>query len=56
MAEIQLFAADERVELIEGAIVDMPPIGSLHAATVMALAERLIRSIGASAQIGRAHV
>jgi len=51
MAEIQLFAADERVELIEGAIVDMPPIGSLHAATVMALAERLIRSIGASAHV-----
>ena len=51
MAEIQLFAADERVELIEGTIVDMPPIGSLHAATVTILAERLAREVGASAHV-----
>ena len=51
MAEIRLFASDDRVELIEGAIVDMAPIGSLHAATVTALAERLTRSVDASAHV-----
>jgi Uma2 family endonuclease len=34
MAEVGIFAPDARVELIEGAVIDMPPIGSPHAGTV----------------------
>jgi Uma2 family endonuclease len=34
MAEIGLFAPDARVELIEGEIIDMAPMGSLHCGTV----------------------
>jgi Uma2 family endonuclease len=33
MAERGSFAPDARVELIDGVIIDMPPIGSPHAAT-----------------------
>lgn len=34
MAEVGLLAWDARVELIEGEIIDMAPIGSRHAMTV----------------------
>ncbi len=37
MAETGVLARDARVELIEGVIVDMAPIGSRHAATVKRL-------------------
>lgn len=39
MGEAGIFHEDDRVELIEGAIVDMTPIGSRHAACVAALYE-----------------
>jgi Uma2 family endonuclease len=39
MAEMGILGADERVELIEGELIDMPPIGPVHAG----LANRLIR-------------
>lgn len=41
MAEVGLLAHDARVELIEGEIIDMPPIGSSHAAFVDALNREL---------------
>lgn len=34
MAEVGILQADARVELIEGEVIDRPPIGSLHAGTV----------------------
>ncbi len=46
MADVGLLAADARVELIEGGIVDMAPIGASHAATVNELAKRLILALG----------
>jgi Uma2 family endonuclease len=42
MAEGGLFGEDDRVELIEGEIIEMTPIGSRHAGTV----KRLIRLLG----------
>jgi Uma2 family endonuclease len=43
MAEVGLLRSDARVELIEGRIIDMPPIGSHHAGAVNALTAQLIR-------------
>lgn len=40
MAESGMLAPDARVELIEGEIIDMPPIGSPHAGTVSFLGKR----------------
>ena len=45
MAEVGLLAPDARVELIEGEIIDMPPIGSRHGASVDLLAQRLILAL-----------
>jgi Uma2 family endonuclease len=46
MAEVGLLAPDARVELIEGEIIDMPPIGSRHAAAVNRLDEILHAAVG----------
>jgi Uma2 family endonuclease len=46
MAEVGLLAPDARVELIDGEIIDMPPIGSRHAATVNELHKLLVRAVG----------
>jgi len=37
MGEVGIFSEDERVELIEGVIIQMPPIGSKHTSTVKEL-------------------
>jgi hypothetical protein len=42
MAALGLLPADARVELIEGEIIDMAPIGSRHASIVSALVEQLV--------------
>ena len=46
MAEAGLFAPDERVELIDGEIVDMPPMGTRHAAKLSRLVEILSAAVG----------
>ena len=37
MGEAGIFGEDDRIELIEGELIDMAPIGSLHAGTVIRL-------------------
>ena len=46
MADVGLLAQDARVELIDGEIFDMAPIGSRHGGIVSRLDHRLIRAIG----------
>ena len=48
MGEVRILAPDARVELIEGEIFDMAPIGSLHAGTVTRLGRMLERAVGAA--------
>src|SRR6266540_2108494 len=46
MAEVGILGEDDRVELLDGEIVEMSPIGSRHAAAVtrlQRLLERLVR-------------
>ncbi len=46
MADAGIFTEDDRVELVEGDIITMMPIGARHAACVTRLAQRFIRSLG----------
>jgi Uma2 family endonuclease len=46
MGEAGLFGEDDRVELIEGEIVEMTPIGSRHAGTVIRLNRLLGQAVG----------
>jgi Uma2 family endonuclease len=46
MAEVGLLAPDARVELIEGEIIDMPPIGPDHSSVVDRLNRLLQRALG----------
>ncbi len=46
MAEVGILGPDDRVELIEGEIIDMPPPGELHAGTVSQLDHLLQRAAG----------
>jgi Uma2 family endonuclease len=45
MAEIGLLAPDARVELIEGEIIDMAPIGTEHSSVVDRLTYLLVRAV-----------
>lgn len=49
MAEVGLLAPDERVELIDGVIIDMAPIGSRCAGTASQLGEVLAKALGTRA-------
>ena len=51
MGEAGILGADERIELIEGELIDMVPIGSLHAGTVMRLNQLLIRVLAGRAML-----
>src|SRR5688572_11924143 len=46
MAEVGILGPDDRVELIEGEIIDMPPPGELHSGTVAQLHYLLQRAVG----------
>lgn len=46
MGEVGLLDADARVELIEGEIVEMAPIGDVHAATSNRLTRLLVLGVG----------
>jgi len=46
MAKAAVFSADTRLELMDGEIIEMAPIGSAHAALVNALAALLNRTCG----------
>lgn len=52
MAEAGILHEDDRVELIEGEIVEMSPIGSRHAACVKRLINILVREVGDSGVVG----
>jgi Uma2 family endonuclease len=51
MGETGLLPPDARVELIEGEVVDMTPIGPLHGSIVDRLAHQLFRHLGDAAII-----
>lgn len=51
MAEAGIFHEDDRVELLDGEIVEMSPIGNRHAACVKRL-NRLSRRVGERALVG----
>jgi Uma2 family endonuclease len=49
MGEAGIFAEDDRVELIEGEIIEMVPIGSPHASRVKRLLQLFVRRLGTRA-------
>lgn len=49
MAEVGIFRPEQRVELVEGAIIDVPPPGSRHAGTLKQLGRRFQRTVGDAA-------
>ena len=42
MAEAGIFAPEDRIELIEGELVDMAPVGSAHASLIDYLTQALV--------------
>jgi Uma2 family endonuclease len=52
MAEAGVFPPDARLELIEGEIYELPPIGMVHAGTVDRLAQKLILRLGEQVIVG----
>lgn len=51
MGEAGVVASDARLELVEGELIDMAPIGSRHAGTVDDLARRLWSAVGNKALV-----
>ena len=51
MAEAGIFHEDSRVQLIDGEIIDMPPIGPRHSDGVNRLAERFISGLAGTAYV-----
>lgn len=49
MATADILHAEDRVELIEGEIIDMAPIGSRHAAAVTRISNLLMQRVGTHA-------
>lgn len=46
-----MLSPDDRTELIDGEIIDMPRIGKRHAEAVRVLNKRLIRAVGDAAEV-----
>ena len=46
MGEVGILTEDDRVELIEGQLVAMSPIGSHHSGTINALSRNLVLTVG----------
>lgn len=51
MGEAGILHEDDRIELIEGDLIDMAPIGSKHASTVIRLERLLIKAVGEKAVV-----
>ena len=51
MGEAGLFGDDARVELLDGEVIEMAPIGSAHSGCVIALTNFLVEAIGRRALI-----
>jgi Uma2 family endonuclease len=51
MAEAGILQEDDRVELIEGEIIEMAPIGRMHSSIVDRLTELFFRTFGDTAQV-----
>lgn len=52
MADAGILGEDERVELVEGEICEMTPVGSAHASQVKRLAEIFIARLGRKVTVG----
>lgn len=46
MAEAGIFGEDERIELIDGEIVEMTPVGSGHTSCIACLSKRFVLGVG----------
>src|ERR1700689_3733867 len=46
MGEVGILTEDDRVELIEGELIAMSPIGSVHSGAVNALTRLLVHAVG----------
>ncbi len=51
-ADAGILSEDDRVELINGEVVEMSPIGSLHASTVRRIAQLLHEKLGRAVLVG----
>ncbi|WP_295622940.1 Uma2 family endonuclease [uncultured Lamprocystis sp.] len=51
MGEVGILAPDARVELIDGEVIEMPPIGAPHASIVTDLQTALVRAVGDAAVV-----
>jgi len=51
MADAGVFAPDERVELLDGEILTMPPIGPPHVGTVNQMNSLFVRALGSRAVV-----
>lgn len=51
MGDAGLFAPNDRVELVDGELLDLPPIGSLHAGALHRLAALLTNAFGTQAAV-----
>jgi Uma2 family endonuclease len=51
MGELGIIGPDERVELLDGKLIPMPPIGPEHAYTIETLNERLVRHFAGRASV-----